>query len=114
MLERALHLDTFAPPFWDTFFAGLSYYLLGQYEEALARYRRIIEQSPKFAPGYLYLACVYVELDRFDEARDAIKSALEIVPQYTCKEVARIWHFRLDEVRDRIFGAMRQAGLPEG
>ena len=113
MSEKAFSLETFAPPTWE-FGVGLSRLLLCQYDEALTRFNRAIERAPKITPAYMYLACAYVELDRLDDASDAIKTALEIVPNYTVKEVARIWPYRIDEDRNRIFNSLRKAGLPEG
>jgi adenylate cyclase len=113
MIEKAFSLETFAPPTWE-FQLGHSHLLLRQYDEALTRYNGVIERAPKFALIYLHLACAYVELDRLDDARDAIKTALEIVPKYTVKELARILPYRIDEVRDRFVEGLRKAGLPEG
>ena len=67
---------------------GLSHLLLRQYDEALSRFLKTIEQTPKFMPVYVFLAWTYVELDRLDDANDAIKTLLEIAPQFTVKEVA--------------------------
>jgi len=65
-------------------------------------------------PNHLFLACTYVEVDRLHDARDAIEAALEITPQYTLKEAARIFPYRIDEVRERFLDNLRKAGLPEG
>jgi adenylate cyclase len=113
MAEKAFSIDTFVPPIWEMF-VGLSHLLLRQYDEAVSRFLKTIEQTPKFTPVYVFLAWAYVELDRLDDANDAIKTVLEIIPQYTVKEVARIYAFRVDEVRNRILDNLRKAGLPEG
>ncbi|MCZ6590792.1 MAG: tetratricopeptide repeat protein, partial [Alphaproteobacteria bacterium] len=114
MLEKALSLDTFAPPLWE-YYAVCSHILLRQYDQAVARLNRMIERTPKFIPAYVYLACAYVELDRIDDARETIKTVLEGAPQYTFKEVARIFSaYQVDEVRNRFLDSLRKAGLPEG
>ena len=113
MFEKAFSIDTFISPVWE-FQAGLSHFLLRQYDEAVSGFLKTIERSPQFLHAYSYLACAYVELDRFDDARSAIKKALEIAPQYTVKEAARIFPYRIDEDRNRIFDSLRKAGLPEG
>ncbi len=112
MSDKAFSLETFAPPIWE-FYAGLSNLLLRQYDQALTRFNRTVERAQKFAPAYLLLACAYVELDRLDDARKTIKTALEIPPQYTVKEFDRIFPYRIDEVRNRILDNLRKAGLPE-
>ena len=113
MIEKAFSLDTIAPPAWE-FQMGHSHLLLRQYDQALAKFHRAVERAPKLGVGHLYLACAYVKLERLDDASDAIKTALEITPQYTLREVARIWPWRIDEVRNRILDSLRKAGLPEG
>ena len=113
MIEKAISLDTFAPPLWE-FYAGVSHLLLRQYDEAVSRFLETIQRTPKFLHVYLQLACAYVELDRLDDASDAIKTALEITPQFTLKEVARIFPYRDGEARNRFLDGLRKAGLPEG
>ncbi len=113
MLEKALSLETFAPPLWN-FNLGRSYWLLHQYDEALVRFKQMVERSPSYTPAYVHLACAYVELDRLDDARAAIKTALEITPQLTLKQVAARYPYRLDEVRNRFLDSLRKAGLSEG
>ncbi len=114
MMEKAFSIETVVPPNWE-FQMGHSHLLLRQYDEAFARFNRAIERAPKFYAAYLYLAWAYVELDRPDDAKTAIKAVLEIIPLYTLKEVARrhAYSYRLDEVRDRFLDSLREAGLPE-
>jgi adenylate cyclase len=112
MLEKALSLETFVPPLW-VFYAGLSNYLLRQYDEALSKLNHMIERAPKFTPAYLWFACACVELDRIDEAENAIKRTLEVAPQFTLKEAARIFPLRIEEHRNRVLDALRKAGLPD-
>ena len=88
--------------------------LLRQYDEALTRFNQAVERVPKFINTYVFMACAYVELDRLDDAKEIIKTALGISPQYTVKDVARIFAYRIDDDRNRLLGALRKAGLPEG
>ena len=75
---------------------------------------RAVERVPKFTNTYVFMACAYVELDRLDDARDTIKALLEVAPQYTLKDLARLYAYRVDEVRNRFLDSLRKAGLPEG
>jgi adenylate cyclase len=113
MFEKALSMDLVAPPNWE-FQMGHSYLLLRQYEEALTRFKRMVERAPKATFAYLFTAFACAELDRMDDAKDAIKTVLEITPPYTVKEVARRYPYRTEEDRNRFLDAMRKAGLPEG
>jgi adenylate cyclase len=113
MLKKAFSIEMLAPPIWE-YYEGLSRLLLRQYDQALAIYNRVAERAPKMTPAYLQLAYLYVELDRLDDAKNAIKIALDVTPQLTAEHVARWMPYRIDEVRERIFDGYRQAGLPEG
>jgi adenylate cyclase len=113
LLERALTLETITPPLWEAY-AGFSYFLLRQYDQAIARSLWATERAPTISPAYWQLACAYTELDRLDDAKNTIEELVEIAPQYTLKEVARIFPYRTDETRNRILDGLRKAGLPEG
>jgi adenylate cyclase len=113
MMEKAFSLETFAPPIWE-YYAGQNHVLLRQYDQAFAMLDRVAERAPKMSPVHLQLACAYVELDRIEDAKDAIKAALELTPRYTIKHIAKIMPYRKDDDGDRVFGALRKAGLPEG
>jgi adenylate cyclase len=113
LMEKALRLETFAPPIWE-FYAGTPHLLLGQYDEAVIRFNRTAERAPKFSPVHFSLAWAYVELGRLEDAHDAIKAALRINSHYTLKQVDRLYPYRIDEVRYRFLDSLRKAGLPEG
>jgi adenylate cyclase len=113
MMDKAFGLDTFTPPLWD-FTVGLAHLLMRQYDLALAGLNRMCERVPNHAYVHLFLAWAYIEMDRVADARDAVKRAVELMPQLTIKEMMRIFPFRLDEHRNRFLDALRKAGLPVG
>jgi len=47
----------------------------GEYEAAIAQYRRAISQDPLYAVAYVNLAAAYKRLGRFDEAVEALRRA---------------------------------------
>jgi adenylate cyclase len=110
-INQALDLEMFAPAMWE-YYAGVSHFLLRQYDQALARFNGAAERAPMLH-AYTYLACAYFELGRLDDARGAIEKVLEIAPQFTLEKAARRYVFRIDEVRNRILDSLRKAGLPE-
>jgi adenylate cyclase len=74
----------------------------------------VVERAPKFGGAHAFLAWTYVELDRLDDARDAIKTVLELAPHSSLKKFDRTVPIRVDEDRNRYLDGMRKAGLPEG
>jgi TolB-like protein len=113
MFEKAFSIDPMPPLNWE-FQVGHAHFLLRQYDEALARFERVVELAPKASFAFLFLACAYTELDRLDDSKDTITTVLEITPPYTVKEVAKRYPYRSEEVRNRILDDLRKAGLPEG
>ena len=113
MMEKAFTIEMIVPRNWE-FQMGLSHLLLGQHDQALARFNRAVEPPAAFFHAYIFLAWTYVELDRLDDADRAIKSLLDIIPHYSISLAAKIYVFRIDEVRDRLLDSLRKAGLPEG
>ena len=111
-MEKAFSIDTIVPPSWE-FQLGLSHLLLKQYDQALTRFNRAIQRTPKVIYISLYLACAYAELGRLDDAKKAIKTVLDLSPQYTIRKAAENFPYRIDEVRNRFLDSLREAGLPE-
>ena len=95
------------------FHLGLAYYMTGQYEEAIAAYKRALTRSPKFVPAHRFLAILYSDLGRMDEARAAAAESLRLTPNVTLE----IWRprapYRPKAVLDRLATALGKAGIPE-
>jgi TolB-like protein/Flp pilus assembly protein TadD len=113
ILDKAIGMETVVPPSVE-YYAGLSHLLLRHYDDALAYLQRTAERAPKFIPTYPLLAWAYVELGRPSDARGAIKTFLELVPQFTVKKAAERWSYGSDEDHERFLDALLKAGLPEG
>jgi tetratricopeptide (TPR) repeat protein len=58
---------------------GHAYYLTGQYEKAMAALRRALIRKPDFLPTHAYLAAVYSELGREDEAGAEMAEVVRLV-----------------------------------
>jgi tetratricopeptide (TPR) repeat protein len=63
---------------------GVSYYVLGQFEEAIGAFQRGVELWPLFPPNQAYLAITYLRLDRKDEALAAWRSHLTLTNAGPC------------------------------
>jgi adenylate cyclase len=111
--EKAFGIDTVGPPNWE-YQLGLSHFLLRQYDQAIAGFKRAIERAPRFFPAYMILTWAYVESDRLDDARGTAKALSEISPQSTVKWLTNLVPFRIEEYNNRFLDSLRKAGLPEG
>lgn len=112
LVRRAMKLDPFHPT-WLYFAVAHYHFERGEYEEALTATRKVD------VPGYfwspLYLAGIYAELGRQNEARSALRELLSLYPGFTVEtfiEEARKWNYGEENTR-RWVAALRKAGLPE-
>ncbi len=105
--------------FWDPsyiftslqFHLGLAYYMKGNYQAALEHLQQESNLDPMFTLAFL--AATYAQLDRLDEARATVAQISEKNQDATVEVVKSAWVFRYSTDGDRLFGALRKAGLPE-
>ena len=60
------------------FQAGNDYYKSGQYEQAIAAYKKVIELDPTYQAAYANLGVVYYQQQQFDLAISQYEKALEL------------------------------------
>ena len=94
---------------------GHSYYLMGQYEEALANLKKSVTLNPDYGGGvtHLFLAASYIELGREEEARAAAAEFLRLLPLASLQLITQEWPYKDPAVLQRLVDALRKAGLPE-
>jgi TolB-like protein/class 3 adenylate cyclase len=94
----------------NNFRLGRAYYLQGDYEKALAA---INKGSPPWVDVPLFLASIYVRLDRMEEARAEVKKALVMEPGFTQAKWREAWFYRDPNILERQLADLGKAGLPE-
>ena len=62
---------------------GLAKNLMGNWEQAVAWFRRAIEANRNYPPAYFNLAAALAQLGRLDEAHSAVNAGLAINPAFT-------------------------------
>jgi tetratricopeptide (TPR) repeat protein len=84
IFDTAIRLSPHDPAIWTFYgFRGLAYFLLQDYEAAIMNFQRAI-RHPRTQPWpYAWLASALAQLDRFEEARAALKKLLKMRPDYT-------------------------------
>ncbi len=93
---------------------GLSYFLLGRHDEAVTALLEAKARAPGFPISYVFLAVVYVELGRDEDARAEIGNLLRIIPSLTADIVSARWiGYRNDTHQGRLLDYLRKAGLPD-
>ena len=77
--------------------AGLAKLHLGNWEQAVAWFRRTIEANRNYPPAYFHLAAALAQLGRLDEARSAVKAGLALNPTFTISRVRAARTARSDD-----------------
>ncbi|MGV7235497.1 MAG: adenylate/guanylate cyclase domain-containing protein [Nitrosomonadaceae bacterium] len=110
LFEIALRLNPI-PPSWCYHNFALALYLNGNYQEALSACKKCITVAPNSFYPYLYKAAVYASTDSNKDADRAVKSLLEIYPNFSIKAVSKFF-FRKTSHLNKLLDALRKAGLP--
>jgi tetratricopeptide (TPR) repeat protein len=91
--------------------------MTGRYDEALAAYQQLFDRARKdefpLLGAHLFLAEVYAELGRVEEARKHGEAVRKSDPRFSLKRVGRLATYRYEDPAnlERRLGALRKAGL---
>jgi len=88
-----------------------SYRMLGQYEEAIATFRKVLQiYGPDHLLAHIGLAITYALMDREKEARAEAAEVLRIDPKFSWERYIKGLPYD-QSLKDRIADALRKAGL---
>ncbi len=110
--ERALRLN---PMPSSGYFRslGLTYIFVGNYEEAIAAFKKSLDRSPNDLLAHFSLACVYSLVDRNEDAQAEAQRVIQINPNFSLKHFAKRLTYKNQTDKELIVGAAKKAGLPE-
>jgi adenylate cyclase len=113
LLQKAIRLNPVGLAFTVTSnnHLGNALFYAGRYEEAISAYKKGIQRAPNFPWLHLMLAATYSEMGREKEARAEAAEVLRIDPKFSLDFFAKTTLFKEQSVRDKIFNALRKAGL---
>ena len=88
-------------------------YMLAKLPDALYEAKNLVARKPDFYPGPGLAAALAVEVERADLAAEMGRQALRLDPQFSAKLFVR-WQGLKDAAhRERLFRALKTAGLPD-
>lgn len=99
-------------PIWYDWNGSFAYYMARDYEKALLGAKKTLVAYPKSLSVHRILAATYVEMGNMEKAREVAQRMLEIDPGFTLSGVRNV-PLRRKADRERYFGALAKAGLPE-
>jgi len=112
LFERAMRLSPKHP--WHVSYAyGVTLYLVGRKEEAVQSLKKAIDQNPTHVLPKAFLAAVYVDLGRLDEAKATANQVIQLNPSFTATRLIKSHTFHDPEKDAQFRNLMHRAGLPE-
>ena len=111
--ERAIRLSPLDPMNFNNYIGiGSSYEVAQEYDNAVAYYRRVIEERPRTLWNSRNMASALAGAGRMDEAGEAYAELLRIYPNLTASKVRQAMVFS-DETLDRMVANLKKLGLPD-
>jgi adenylate cyclase len=111
--QKAIHLSPLEPfNYYAAFALGLAYLFTGRDEEAMINARKAIDGNPKFALAHCLLALACARVGNSKEALKALRSLLEVVPQFRIGMLRRV-RFADAKLLEGDLALLRTVGIPE-
>ena len=116
LVKKAMRLHPYYPAYYLQWLGG-AYRMTGRYEDALTVYKQLLDRSRKgefpSLRAHLFLADVYAELGREEEARAEAKELLRVDPTYSLERYRKQSFYKDPARLEWILSALRKAGIPE-
>ena len=110
-IEKAKRLNPHYPVWYD-WNGSFGYYMARDYDKALLGAKRTLTVYPKSISVHRILAATYVEMGNMEKAKEVGQKVLAIDPAFKLSNVRNL-PFLHKADRERYFGALAKAGLPE-
>lgn len=111
---KAIRLSPFDQ--WiNTYSVGMAFALItdDRFEEGLRWVRKGLQEGPHWGAAHRYLIAALSLTGRDAEARAAAQRYLALDPGYTVRHLIEFGPYRRTPNQERVFAAMRRAGIPE-
>ena len=118
VLKKLVKLDPKGSEWgWHSYRLGESQYHTERYDEAAESFQTYTQQFPEEEWGYLFLAAVYGQMGKSEDAKIALDTFEEIRSKsghepYALADIDS-WTFKYDADRERFREGLRRAGVPE-
>jgi len=91
---------------------GMSYFMLEQYDQAIAEFKKSIKLWPDYRDAHVWLAAAYSLAGRMEDARAEAAEVLRINPKTSLEDIAKNGFYNYKKAdKERFISALRKAGL---
>jgi adenylate cyclase len=106
--KKAMRLNPLYPPLYQ-WTLGHAYFLAGEYEQAIAALRRVLNRSPGFHPAHIYLALSLTQLGRMDEAQAEAAEFMRVTPSMSSESWKQRLPYKDKAILDGLFETLPKA-----
>ena len=116
LVKRAMRLHPYYPAYY-LMWLGAAYRMTGQYDEAVATYKQLLERASKgefpLPSAHLFLAEVYGELGQEEKARNHAEEVRRLEPGFSLERAGKLGTYRYKDPAhlQRRMDALRKAGF---
>ena len=110
LVEQAMQLNPHYPSHY-IFAIGHAEYLMGQYDAAIATFKRAIARNPDTPAPHAYLAAVYTTLGQRQEAQVEVAEVLRISPNYSIQAARERSLYKDKAILESHLTRLQKAGL---
>ena len=116
LVKQAMRLHPYYPAYY-LMWLGTAYRMTGRYDEALAAYQQLFDRAEKgefpLLGAHLFMAEVYAEMGRAEEARNRVEAVRTLDPRFSLERVGRLATYRYEDPAnlERRLDALRKAGM---
>ena len=109
-VEKAIRLNPYHPAMY-LFRLGQAYGLMGHHEKAVEALKNALNRDPRLLPVHAFLAFVYMEMGKREEARAQMAEFMRRNPDYSQDVIRETFPLKDAERLENIVESLRKAGL---
>ncbi len=110
LIKKAMRLNP-RYPIWYLWTLGHAYFLTGQHDPAINRFKSILNRNPNFMPAHVYLTSIYIQQGRDEEARIEAAEVGRLSPHTSLEDWKQRLPYKDQSVLNRLIDSLRKAGL---
>jgi adenylate cyclase len=111
VLEKALRLNPLRPHSSCLMNLGFSYSQIGQYDQSVVYFKKLLQNQPDHLPGNIGLTSTYSRMGRMEDARKQAAEVLRINPKFSLERFAQRIRYKNPMYKERTLESLRNAGL---
>ncbi len=109
-LLKAIRLDP-KYPVWYLYGVGHAYWLIDDYDKAIAALEKAVEKDPGFWPPFLILALCYEYKGMTEESRQAAQKALALNPNLPTEDWEQIVPYKSPDAATKMIADLKRIGI---